>query len=553
MRPRSAAARANPRSHAGKIALIALFTPCLASSGLAQTPSPIVPKERPDQGRAPQRSAPPPARAQAPLEAPAITPFVLREIHVEGSSLPPEALAAASRPLIGRTIDQAGLGAAADALAAAYKRSNIALYTIIVPDQDFADGRLRLLAVEGYLESVEFTGMPAGRNDWLTRSYADKLTTERPLRRDTLERYVSLLRDVPGLRPEIGLLEGGAEGAARLKVSAAPRRFSGAASINNRGTRFLGRTQVQLDGDAYGLLRPGDHSRLTVAFPTDIERFQYVALAHDQPVGTEGSRVQVSAGYLRTRPTTIPLRGEAKSLGLTFSHPLIRSYNRNLYVSVGLDGLNSDNAFLGQSFSDERTRALRALATYSWSSPRQFVSLNGGASFGLDAFGARVSSPNISQVDFVKANARVGYDVQVSRRVTVRARAAGQYSEDRLPASEQFSLGGDSFGRAYESAFVAGDTGYGGSLEVAWRPSGAPAALRGSEIYGFGDRGRVTYNARGGQARAHSDVASVGAGVRVVVKEKVQLDVEAARGLENPIPTVDRKDWRVVVGLRSVF
>lgn len=536
-----------------RIALLSVVLPCMAGSSLAQTPSPIVPKERPDQGRAPQRSDPPPTRRQAPVESAAITPFVLREIRVEGSSLPPQALAAAAKPFIGRTLDQAGLGVAADAIAGAYKRSNIALYTIIVPEQDFAGGQLRLVAVEGYLEAVEFDGLPDQHSDWLTKAYADKLTAERPLRRQTLERYVSLMRDVPGLRPEISLLEGGAEGAARLKVSASPRRYGGAAAINNRGTRFLGRTQVQLDGDLYGAFRQGDHSRLTVAFPTDIDRFQYVALSHDQPIGWEGSRLQVSAGYLRTRPATLGLRGEAKSIGLTFSHPVIRSYTKNLNLSLGLDGLNSDNAFLGQAFSDERTRALRGLATYSWSSPRQFLSLNGGGSFGLDAFGARVSSPSLSEVDFVKANARLGYDVQVSRRVTVRARAAGQYSNDRLPASEQFSLGGEAFGRAYESAFVAGDTGYGGSLEVAWRPSGASAMLRGTEIYGFGDRGRVTYNARGAQPRVHGDIASVGAGVRVVVKEKVQVDIEAARGLENPIPSVDRKDWRMVVGLRSVF
>ena len=54
--------------------------------------------------------------------------------------------------------------------------------------------------------------------------------------------------------------------------------------------------------------------------------------------------------------------GEARSAGLTLSHPLIRSYRRNLTLSLALDGLNSENAAFGSLISTERSRAVRAAA-----------------------------------------------------------------------------------------------------------------------------------------------------------------------------------------------
>src|SRR3546814_14523693 len=56
----------------------------------------------------------------------------------------------------------------------------------------------------------------------------------------------------------------------------------------------------------------------------------------------------------------------------------------------------------------------------------------------------------------------------IGREVAVRLSGTGQLSGDRLPASEQFTLGGDSIGRAFPSGYVVGDKGYGLSAELAW-------------------------------------------------------------------------------------
>ena len=48
-------------------------------------------------------------------------------------------------------------------------------------------------------------------------------------------------------------------------------------------------------------------------------------------------------------------------------------------------------------------------------------------------------------------------------------------------------------------------------------------------------------------------IASAGGGVRIAAVSRAIIELEAARGLVNPIPTVDRERWRGVVSVRTNF
>jgi hemolysin activation/secretion protein len=123
-----------------------------------------------------------------------------------------------------------------------------------------------------------------------------------------------------------------------------------------------------------------------------------------------------------------------------------------------------------------------------------------------------------------------------------------------LPASEQFSLGGEEFGRAYEASYLVGDEGYGASAELAYViPGGLPKALSGSELYGFADKGGIRYFSRLGLPRQDLSLASAGGGVRVPIWKHLVVQLEAARGLEDPIPVLNGKRWRGVFSIRTAF
>ena len=232
---------------------------------------------------------------------------------------------------------------------------------------------------------------------------------------------------------------------------------------------------------------------------------------------------------------------------------MIRRYDRNLYITAGVDGINSNNALFGFTLSNDRVRTLRLGSSYTKATKRNQLTLSSTASFGLDVLGAQVVAGQSKQ-RFRKINGRVNDSLQIGRSFVLRVNGFGQMTDDDLPSSEQIALGGDEFGRAYEAALISGDTGYAGSTELAWAPSkGLPSAFKGSELYLYSDAGRVTYRGRFGGDAITSTLASFGGGVRMHLLAKTVAQIECVRGLTNPVPYEDRERARVLFSIRSLL
>jgi hemolysin activation/secretion protein len=448
-------------------------------------------------------------------------------------------------------VDTPALVRLADAVAAGMSKTDIALYTVVLPGQTFERGRVRLNVVQGYVDDIEVTGRGAARRD-IRRvlALAAPLKRERPLLRSDLEQSLSLIRDIPGLTADVKVLPIAQRGAVKLSIALTAKRFSAAVAVNDRGTAELGRTQVELDFKAYGLVRAGDQTQVTVAFPTDIARFQYYALSQSEPIGERGLTATANLGYLVTHPASVDISGTAASAGLQLSYPLIRRYKESVYLTGAIDGVNSDNALFGRIFSDERTRAFRATVSVaeSWTKTSASASLTG--SQGLNALGARVADERMSDPGFRKVNLRGGLDRKISPQWLVRVRGEAQLSGDKLPAAEQFSLGGSEFGRAFESALIVGDYGLAASAELAWRPAALPNRLKGAEAYAFIDGGKLWRRDRPGMPGKSYDLASTGFGARVPVFKTTVVEMEADRAVDTP-SGVHADSWRFVLGLKT--
>ena len=124
----------------------------LALAGLpvavsAQTSTPI------DQNRvdraAPAATLPSKERTTAPsaavqVDAGSDTAPAIRNIRFEGTDVP-LVVAKAAQPFVGQPATKANLQALADALSKAYGRSEVALFTIAIPEQDLSSGEIRVL------------------------------------------------------------------------------------------------------------------------------------------------------------------------------------------------------------------------------------------------------------------------------------------------------------------------------------------------------------------------------------------------------------------------
>lgn len=470
----------------------------------------------------------------------------IRSIAFDGSDVP-AIVARAARDFIGLPASRANLRALADAMSRAYARSPVALFTIAIPEQDLSTGDVRVMVAEGHVEAVLLTGEVEGRALELVTAYADRLTRERPASRRVLERYLSLIRDIPGLTTQARLEMGDTPGGVRLVLALDYRRPTLSFSFDNRTTRSVRDGQAQATARGYGLLREGDETQLNAAASVDFDDYRYLGLSHSTPIGRDGTRLSGSIGHLATRPAATGRTGEATSFGLVLTHPLIRAYRRNLSLSLSFDGLDSRDAAFGALIATERTRALRLAAGFSETGERR--ALGGGltVSRGLDLFGADVAAAT-GDATFFKVNGRVSFDQALGRRGALRLRAAGQWADDPLPAIERFSVGGPDFGRAFETAVLGADRGLAGLAELAWRPLRS-RRLAGSELYGFADLAAVRLLARPGLARQDFDLASVGAGMRFAWTDRAMLELEYAHVIDRPFAGY-AGDWRVSVAWR---
>jgi hemolysin activation/secretion protein len=469
----------------------------------------------------------------------------IQGIRFEGAEVPVP-VADAARAFMGQPATAATLGRLAKAMSDAYTRTPVALYTVVIPAQDMTSGAVRVQVAEGFIEDIRY---PNGASP-LIRAYGAKLKAEAPLTRRALERYLSLMRDIPGAKLDVQLLRGTQPGGVILSLAPTRERSDFAFGFDNRGIDALGEGQFRADAHAYGLLRDGDRTDLNLMTATNFKRYRYAALAHSTPIGADGVTASLSAGYLETRPRRSTVTGEARTMALSVNYPVIRGYRRNLTMGLALDGLNSDAALLGVVISSDRTRALRLATGYSQVAATSVVTAGATVSQGLDILGAR-GFEGFTDTVFTKVNARATWDRQIGKRLIMRLRASGQYSDDRLAAAERFAVGGSEFGRAFDAAILSGDRGIAGLFELAVRPA-LPKPMEGSEVYGFVDHARIGIRPRLFFQGAGYDLASAGAGVRIAFTTKAWLELEGARNIDSPYPGY-RGDWRFNLGWRLVL
>jgi hemolysin activation/secretion protein len=87
---------------------------------------------------------------------------------------------------------------------------------------------------------------------------------------------------------------------------------------------------------------------------------------------------------------------------------------------------------------------------------------------------------------FTKVSALLQVSKGLGERFNLRAIAAAQYSSRPLLSVEEFSLGGDRIGRAYDFNSRIGDQAIGGGLELGYRTAKAASA---PEIFAYVDGG----------------------------------------------------------------
>ena len=144
----------------------------------------------------------------------------------------PGSVAVAAKAFRGKRATQQTLTELAGALSAGYERTDVALYTVAIPDQDFAGGVVSVHLTEGTIGKVVVAANPQAHS--LLRRRLARLA-EKPLRRSAFERQITLAQAIPGLTVKTDFADPDATGTLVLTATPKQRGHRLTAGFTSRG------------------------------------------------------------------------------------------------------------------------------------------------------------------------------------------------------------------------------------------------------------------------------------------------------------------------------
>lgn len=478
--------------------------------------------------------------------------FRLRGVRIVGSTVySAEQLTPLYSDLIGQSVSLAAIYELAQRITAKYGNDGYVLSRATVPPQklDPKGAIVRIDIVEGYIDKVEWPAQLSRYRDFFT-DYAAKITAERPVNIRTIERYLLLAGDLPGLKFSTSLKPSTRPGASVLVVEITEKPIDVNAHVDNRGTAARG--PFEYYGSATFNNWLGWHEALTLTYAgvVPFKELNYAAAAYKQVLTSEGLAFFADASYAWGTPGTVQLEQLLyRTLGPYFdvglSDPVVRSRERNLALSGLFFASNNESDVLGAPFNDDRLRGFRGRADGDFADGWQGINqLYAIVSQGIEGLGSTqngnpLASRAVGRVDFTKLEGFAGHTQPLPANFSVYAAAYGQYAFTPLLTPEQCGFGGRYFGRAFDPSQLLGDSCIEATGELRYDFRSLPAQITQAQVYGFADWGELyTLQPSVGTA-AIADAASVGAGVRLGWLKHVDADLSVAKAVEGP-----RDDWR---------
>jgi hemolysin activation/secretion protein len=510
----------------------------------------------------PGRIVVPEADQPVPLNAKDIR-FQLTRVIIEGATVYCEKdLLPSYQSRLDGEVSLADIYQIAATLTAKYRNDGYILSQVVVPAQSVEGGQVRLKAIEGYIASVTIEGVDGDRRN-LVQRYADKIQQCRPLKNDVLEHYMLLMNDLPGAFARAAIKPSPKEqGASEMAVQFSQSKAQGGLSLDNRGGESLGPMRISGDIGLNSVLGLQENTSLRLVSSGN-EKMTYVSLAHDERIGSEGSKLNLLFSMVDAKPkemTFIPLNLETSSqtAALTYSRPLIRSRSQNFSLHGGLTFHEGKTGIFNVEDTRDSTRVLKIGITYDLADSCYGVNLlaielsQGMLGLGSSSSGDPMLSRPNGKVDFTKATVYAARLQSITQHWSILAAANAQYAFTDLLSSELYSYGGEQFGRGYDPSEMVGDHGIGMKVELRYKDTIPDRFAFSYTGYAFYDAGIVYQRSPGGLADSDS-ASSVGLGLRMDLGRYVSCYGELAKPLTRDVSAEGNRNMRLYGGVSLRF
>lgn len=464
--------------------------------------------------------------------------------------------------LRGKRVTLAQIYAAASAIEAAHARAGFVLARVSVPPQQLSPGAmLRLVVTDGYIESVDVSGLSV-RARQAAMARAGKLVGKRHLRLAQIEEPLLRVGDIAGLSLRSTLMRGDQSGGSKLVLEGQHQWFGVNLAADNQLDASLGKWGVSarvainsalgLGEQAYGFVATGYQlGELFKANPRERVLGGGIIL----PLGSGRITLNPEATFARTAPDALPgapqTLGTLRRLTMRVSDSLLRTRRAQAGMNVAVEQVEEASTAPAFDVTISRDRFMVARIGGYYNGRSVSGAFSYGASVqlsqGLGDLGAISAAESASGgVPFSRLNAGTGFTHlnlsmnaawAIGKRFGVSLSGRGQTSFGRaLFRAEQVSLEGADGLSAYLGGRAVVDAGFVGRVEIsnhAMLASGAKALLPGVEPYIFGAFGTGRLEAPTVLEPGSVSAFNFGGGLRATLAERLGVGVEYARGFSH--------------------
>ncbi|MDG3043027.1 ShlB/FhaC/HecB family hemolysin secretion/activation protein [Roseicyclus marinus] len=384
------------------------------------------------------------------------------------------------------------------------------------------DGR-GIVVDEGVIASVSVEGTDPRTFDRV-RGYFDPLIGRPAPNIHRFERAVLLADDLETIAVTADVDATDPAGA-QVRLVATPEAGSaGAITLDNPARAFGDALTLSFNQEYYAAMQPGDLLRLSLTHtegfdPQDRETLG--ALTYRAPVGTGGGYVEGYVANIAAQHDAFGTLQQTDREGLTailaYGYPVLRSVDRYAYSVLELRGARTEVVVGTQRFDSE----LYALSA-SWIDGRALA--DGGAlEYALDlTAGEQASVPaGLDAGDRTFWYLRAGLDFEIPMTVlpdaSLRFDATAQVTTARLPAAEEYVLGGQEELRGFPFAEAQGDSGLSFALSAGRDFLPTSGVVQRIRPFVFIDAGRIWNNQPSASETSAISLASAGAGVEMQI------------------------------------
>jgi len=416
----------------------------------------------------------------------------------------------------------------ADRLTDFYQTHGYSLSTVTVPAQRMLDGVLRLEVVEGRVGKLIFEGNRGYGDTFLTRQL-DLLEPGTILRFADLEGEVLLLNDLPGLMARSVLLPGEEYGTTDINLRMEEKPVSASAVLDNSGRKVIGQWRLGADFTINNPLKFGDVLGLGYTH-SQSNLLRQGRFSYGFPVLPNGSRMNLS--YSRAEYdvgeefAALDIAGTSETARIQFNHPFLRSRRNNLSATLGAAHVRGQSDMMTIPLSDDEINFLEAGLNFS----------HRNHTGGLTSLSGQVATNFRSNADDSDSNAlpprlelHGDYEHLLGQGWSAFLRGEAVLSNDSLPDSNKYSLGGPASVRGFVSSQIRGDQGAMGSFEIRRGLSLAPADLL---FRTFVDAGKVYYEIPMADGSDSDTLASAGIGLTASFAGRYIMDLQWAKPID---------------------